>query len=126
LLIGDKVVNHALCGFEIETDLGSAWKSLTSLPFVFAAWAVPSQSAVDRNKLARRLSAARDAGVVSAEMIAADFGPGLGWPVTLAKRYLTRRLCFELGARQRLGMARFLELAKRRGIVAPTQELTYA
>jgi len=126
LLIGDKVVNHTLCGLEIETDLGSAWKSLTALPFVFAAWAVPAKSPVDLPALAQRLSAARDAGVASAEMIAADFGPGLGWPVTLAKRYLTRRLGFELGPRQRLGMARFLELAKRRGIVAPAQELTYA
>ena len=36
LLIGDKVVNRRPVGYEIETDLGSAWKSLTSFPFVFA------------------------------------------------------------------------------------------
>ncbi|MGB2987207.1 MAG: menaquinone biosynthesis protein [Phycisphaerae bacterium] len=124
LLIGDKVVNHTLIGYDIETDLGSAWKSLTSLPFVFAVWAAPCE--VDVTRLAQRLSEARDAGVVSAELIAADFGPGLGWPVALAKRYLTDRLRFTLGPRQRLGMVRFLELAKANDLVASMQELVFA
>ena len=109
LLIGDKVVNHPLIGYEIEIDLGAAWKSLTSLPFVFAVWAAPRGRAL--GELADRLSRARDLGVRSAELIAADFAPRLGWPVTLAKRYLTTRLNFTLGPRQRLGMARFFELA---------------
>lgn len=126
LLIGDKVVNHTLRDLEIETDLGSAWKSLTSLPFVFAAWAAPMSGERNFDELSRRLSKARDAGVASAEMIAADFGPGLGWPVNLAKRYLTKRLCFDLGPRQRQGMARFLELARRNGLVCATKELVYA
>ncbi len=124
LLIGDKVVSNKLVDYEIETDLGSCWKSLTGLPFVFAAWAAPMN--VDADALACRLSAARDAGVNSAELIAADFGPGLNWPVTLAKRYLTKRLKFTLGPRQREGMARFLELAKAHKLVEPTQELIFA
>ena len=44
LLIGDKVVHNRLVGFEIQTDLGSVWKSLTSLPFVFAVWVAPRDS----------------------------------------------------------------------------------
>jgi chorismate dehydratase len=126
LLIGDKVVNHTLVDYEIETDLGSEWKSLTSLPFVFAAWAARSDSDVDVAALGRRLSRARDAGVASAEMIAADLGPGMGWPVTLAKRYLTTRLKFTLGARQRVGMTRFFELARRYGIITESRELQFA
>ena len=39
LLIGDKVVHNDLADFDIEIDLGGAWKSLTGLPFVFAVWA---------------------------------------------------------------------------------------
>jgi chorismate dehydratase len=115
LLIGDKVVHNTLIDHEIETDLGSAWKSLTSLPFVFAAWAAPRH--LDVRELAAKLSRARDAGVQSAEMIAADFGPALNWPVTLAKRYLTKRLKFTLGPKQRLGMERFFELARKHGLV---------
>jgi chorismate dehydratase len=126
LLIGDKVVHHELRHHEIETDLGSEWKSLTSLPFVFAVWAAPSNAGCELTELAHRLSAARRAGVASAELIAADFGPGLGWPVTLAKRYLTQRLKYELGPRQRSGMERFLELAKTHGLVPDTKELVFA
>ncbi len=124
LLIGDKVVNNRLIDYEIETDLGSAWKSLTSLPFVFAVWAGPRGRNIA--ELARRLSVARDQGVESAELIASDFAPGLGWPVVLAKRYLTTRLKFTLGERQRLGMSRFLELAKANDLVAADRELIFA
>jgi chorismate dehydratase len=120
LLIGDKVINNALTDYATETDLGLAWKELTSLPFVFAAWAAPR--GMDRTALARRLSAARDRGVASASVIAADVGPAMGWPAALARRYLTRRLTFHLGERQREGMHRFFELARRHAIAASTQE----
>ncbi len=128
LLIGDKVVTHAPTDLEIETDLGSCWKSLTSLPFVFAAWAVPETLATTRDiaPLSAKLVRARDAGVAAAELIAADFGPGHGWPVTLARRYLSSRLKFHLGPRQRQGMNKFLELAKEHGLVAPAQEIVFA
>lgn len=126
LLIGDKVVNNTLLDYEIETDLGSAWKTLTSLPFVFAAWAVRQDASIDIKELSTILSNARDRGMSSVEMIAADYGPALGWPVTLATRYLTTRLKFTLGPRQRLGMEKFLELAKHNDIVPSHQELVFA
>lgn len=125
LLIGDKVVTNRLIGFDHQLDLGQAWKSLTSLPFVFAVWAAPKEVR-DVTWIARRLSIARDAGVAGAKMIAADFGPGMGWPVTLAERYLTTRLKFGLGANQRRGMARFFELARKHDLVPAAQELIYA
>ncbi len=124
LLIGDKVVNHTLTNYEIETDLGSAWKSLTSLPFVFAVWA--ARRGVDVSELAGHLSVARDRGVRAAELIAADFAPVLGWPVALAKRYLTSRIKFALGERQRFGMAKFLQLAKASDLVHADRELVFA
>lgn len=124
LLIGDKVVNNTLIEYDIETDLGSAWKSLTSLPFVFAAWAM--QRDTDMGDLASRLSRARDRGVELASVIAEDVGPGLGWPVALARRYLTTRLKFDLGPRQRAGMGRFLELARAHHLVAVEGELVFA
>jgi chorismate dehydratase len=124
LLIGDKVVHHTLIDYHIETDLGSAWKSLTSLPFVFAVWAAPHD--LDVSVLAGKLSAARDRGEASAELIAADFGPGLNWPVTLAKRYLTKRLKFRLGPRQRQAITKFFELAGKHGLMEPTEELVFA
>jgi chorismate dehydratase len=124
LLIGDKVVNNTLVDFDIETDLGSAWKSLTGLPFVFAAWAAPLDA--ELGGLGEKLSNARNAGVASAEMLAADYGPGLKWPVALAKRYLTKRLKFTMGPRYHEGMQLFLELTKRHGLVHVDQELCFA
>ncbi len=124
LLIGDKVVNHSLIHCDVETDLGAAWKSLTALPFVFAVWASPCSREVDG--LAARLASARDRGVESAHAIAADLGPGLGWPVALAQRYLTSRLKFTLGERQRMGMAKFFELARAGGVLPTGRELVFA
>lgn len=124
LLIGDKVVSHNLTDFDIETDLGSAWKSLTRLPFVFAVWAAPQDA--DLGDLENRLAEARDRGVAAAAAIAADVGPGMGWPVRLATRYLTARLKFHLGPRQRRGMERFLELATKHQLVAAGRERVVA
>jgi len=124
LLIGDKVVHNTLHDYPIETDLGSAWKSLTSLPFVFAAWAAPKGLATD--EVATILSRARDKGVESAELIAADYGPGLNWPVTLAKRYLTKRLKYTLGPRQREAMRRFFDLAQKHAIISRAKDVLAA
>src|SRR5688572_112327 len=38
LLIGDKVICEAPVGYAHQLDLGEAWKDLTGMPFVFAAW----------------------------------------------------------------------------------------
>ncbi len=115
LLIGDKVVQHRLIDFNHDIDLGGAWKTLTGLPFVFAVWAAPRDLPSD--DLAVRLSAARDAGVRRARVIAADLAPGLGWPVELAQRYLSVRLKFTLTQRQRAGMSRFIDMARQAGIL---------
>jgi len=124
LLIGDKVVHNSLLHYDIQTDLGSAWKTLTGLPFVFAAWAGPVES--DFSNLGTRLSAARDGGVKAAALIAADFGPGLNWPVAMAERYLTKRLKFELGERQREAMRLFFDLASKHNLLANPRELVFA
>lgn len=123
LLIGDKVVTQKLIDYHLELDLGAAWKSLTGLPFVFAAWAAPRGHALP--ELAQRLSAARDAGVKAAGMIAEDYGPGMGWPVTLARRYLTSRLKFTLGEPQRRGIERFCSLLRQHRVVTAAQDVVF-
>lgn len=124
LLIGDKVVSHRLPEFEIETDLGGAWKSLTGLPFVFAVWAAPRGYAI--GGLAQVLAEARDAGVARATDIARECASGLGWPVELAARYLTQRLRFRLSPRHREGLALFLDLVRRQELVPNMRELVFA
>ena len=116
LLIGDKVVNGQRRGFEFQIDLGAAWKAWTGLPFVFAVWAARVGPA--REAVARLLSEARDRGVARATAIAAEAGPSLGWPVALAREYLTRRMRYHLTPEAEEGMRRFLTLAAREGLIA--------
>ncbi|MFQ5591491.1 MAG: menaquinone biosynthetic enzyme MqnA/MqnD family protein [Phycisphaerae bacterium] len=124
LLIGDKVVSSAPRGYKHQIDLGSAWKSLTAFPFVFAVWA--SQQGVNVAGLARLLCEARDRGAAEARVIAEQDGPRMGWPAATARHYLTACIRFTLGPRQRAGLERFSTLAKEYGFVSDPRELTYA
>ncbi len=124
LLIGDKVITSHLPHLDIQTDLGSAWKSLTGLPFVFAAWAAKQE--YDAGHLDAVLAAARDAGVRNANEIASNVGPGLGWPVELAQRYLTHRLRFTITPRHKEGLTQFVSLAQDLELVPAMQELVFA
>ena len=112
LLIGDKVINppSGLEVFSTQVDLGATWKSLTGLPFVFAVWAVADASFADR--AAEMLEVARDAGVAQASSLADTHAEGMGWPVDLARRYLTEHLTYTLDDRHREGMRMFLELSQ--------------
>jgi len=119
LLIGDKVVTKRPCRFPHEIDLGAAWKEWTGLPFVFAVWVLRADRAGDH--WARLLNDARDRGVARAAELAAKEGPALGWPVDLARQYLTERLIYTITPAAHKGMQRFLELAAEEGIIAPSR-----
>lgn len=115
LLIGDKVVTAAPGGFPFQVDLGEAWKRLTGLPFVFAAWYGSKDR--DHAALARLLEEARDAGTVQADSIAADEAPRRGWPVATASRYLREHMRYTLTPAMRAGMDRFFSLVHEQELV---------
>jgi chorismate dehydratase len=121
LLIGDKVVTGPVRGFDYQVDLGEAWKKWTGLPFVFAVWAAPAGAEYER--LAHLLGAARDRGVARAEQIAEEVGPARGWPVELAREYLTQRLMFKVTVRAREGISLFFEMAAQEEILPGVPEL---
>jgi chorismate dehydratase len=78
LLIGDKVVCEEPPGFEHQLDLGSAWKDLTGMPFVFAVWT--ARSGVDLGDLPARLTAAKRAGLTHVREIVEQHAVRRGWP----------------------------------------------
>jgi len=119
LLIGDKVVDPARGRFAYEVDLGGAWRQHTGLPFVFAVWAIKADAFDLRGTgaLSTLLAEARDRGVAEAAAIAERYGPQLGWPVELARRYLTRCLSYRLDARAVAGADQFAALCARAGLV---------
>ena len=116
LLIGDKVVSRSPAGFGFEVDLGSAWKYLTGLPFVFACWYGAAEA--DFTELATILSAARDRGQAEAERIARQYAAQHNWPQDTAVQYLARTLKYELTDPMQTAMDRFFSLAVDHGLLS--------
>lgn len=120
LLIGDKVITTPLPDHVHHIDLGEAWKRWTGLPFVFAVWA--SAAGVDHRRTAALLEAARNRGLAQMEAIAAEWSPRIGWPVEVARAYLTEHLTYRLTPRAIKGLHTFLEYLRHDGILTPAAE----
>lgn len=86
-------------------DLGEAWTGMTDLPMVYAAWA--GKKTLDPEPF----NASLQFGLKHIEDIVASEHASRGISVELAREYLTRNIQFQLGARERQGMQRFLDYA---------------
>lgn len=124
LRIGDKVVTRPLAGegFGYELDLGEAWHAWTGLPMVYAAWACRSQAldGEDRSRLqmaAALLDRQRRHNAGRLDWIASRWAAARGWPLDIARAYLSTMLRYDLDARARAGLARFLEESAGLGLV---------
>jgi len=116
LLIGDKVVCQEPAGLPYQLDLGAAWKDLTGLPFVFATWAARAE--VDLGDLPERLIAARRGGLRHVAEILDRFAVPRGWPIELARKYLTEYLKFQIEPRQLEAIGLFHQFAAEEGLIA--------
>ncbi|MDB5304440.1 MAG: hypothetical protein JWM97_1989 [Phycisphaerales bacterium] len=120
LLIGDKVVCEEPQGLPHQVDLGEAWKELTGLPFVFAAWM--AREGVDLGSLPADLECAKREGLRHVDEIITRHALPRGWPPGIARRYLTEYLQYDIGPRQLEAVRLFHQLAHRHGVLehAPT------
>lgn len=129
LLIGDKVVTDPPdpAQYPVQLDLGQAWKDLTGLPFVYAAWACRSSDthAPGIASAAELLDRQRRRNAQRLGWIAERFAGEHRWPVDLARRYLADLLRYELGDRERDAIGRFLGEAASLGLV-PGDTITWA
>jgi chorismate dehydratase len=122
LLIGDKVICDPPAGFEVQVDLGDAWKQMTGLPFVFAIWT--ARPGVELGELPGKLTQAREQGVRRAAEWVERYARPMGWPPDVALEYLTRYLRFEIGERQLEAIRMFHVLADELGLLSgPLQPL---
>ena len=121
LLIGDKVVTGAPGRerYPHELDLGEAWKTMTGLPFVYAAWMCRRhEAASERVRLAAALlDRQRRRNQMRLDWIAEVRGSEHRWPVELARKYLREHLRFEIGEREREAAERFVREAAAAGAV---------
>jgi chorismate dehydratase len=110
LLIGDRAISSPAGRYAEVWDVGDEWCQWTGLPFVFAMWV--ARSGCELGGIETALSQARDAGLAHLEEIAAAEAPALGLTRPECLSYLRDRLHFQLGPREREGLALYRRLAE--------------
>ena len=111
LLIGDRALDLFRSDSKPEIwDLGAAWFELTNLPFVYAVWAL--RRGRDNTALRRQLREARDFGLDTLDSIIANRPE---YDLDFRKDYLSWHIHYHLGADEKRGLARFIELLRRYG-----------
>ena len=114
VVIGDRGMREPDEDLAFVWDLGEEWSRWTGLPFVFALWAARPHAQAAR--IDRALAAARDQGLTRLPEIACLASPVVGIPESECLSYLRDNLEFHFGPRQREGLERFYQLAKRHGL----------
>lgn len=125
LLIGDAAL-EAKNAVEVSIDsprshildLGAAWKELTGLPFVFAAWI--ARRGLDekaREELGRILSAARDEGYADIPRILAENPIESTIPTVQIEDYLRHAIGFHLSDSHRKAIEEFRVRCEKYGLI---------
>lgn len=132
LLIGDKVAGLAppASTHPHRVDLGLAWKELTGLPFVFAAWFRLADAEGDARVRAERLAVladhARRRHRSLIPTIARREAAAHGWRIPEAVHYLGTLLRYDCTPRSLEAITRFHDLVERHGIVEHRRPLLVA
>lgn len=102
LVIGDRALEQRKHSTFIY-DLGSEWRSITGLPFVFAAWVSKTPLPDD---FVRRFDQANGLGMQHLDDIL-DSNP---YPLFDLRKYYTLHLSYDLDEAKRRGMEKFLQV----------------
>lgn len=110
-MIGDPAIEFLRGSHRHEIwDLGVAWNELTSLPFVYAVWALRR---IPNEPLRRRLREAKNFGLDTLDYIISS---RTDFDYDFRRDYLGWHIHYHLGAEERRGMARFIELLRKHGL----------
>jgi chorismate dehydratase len=127
LLIGDEALAGLHEGLAAHrTDLGQLWRERTGRPMVFAVWAARADAARESVDALADLSAilgdARAAYVADPEAVVAAAATRFPFPADFIRAYF-RRLRYEFGPSERVGLETFLRLARESGELAAVPRL---
>jgi len=112
LLIGDPALDFLLGPHEHEIfDLGAAWFELTKLPFVYAVWAL--RQGMENSELRRRLTEAKAFGLDTLDYIISS---RTEYTEEFRKDYLGWNIHFHLGADEKRGLKKFIELLREHNL----------
>ncbi|MFO1477794.1 MAG: menaquinone biosynthesis protein [Verrucomicrobiota bacterium] len=111
LLIGDTALDYFRSHGEGDFwDLGTAWLELTKLPFVYAVWAL--RRGIENGALRRQLREARDFGLDTLDHIIRN---RTEYDLAFRQDYLGWHIHYHLGADEKRGIAKFIELLRKHG-----------
>ena len=111
LLIGNAALDFLHAPHEHEIwDLGAAWFELTGLPFVYAFWAL--RRGLENDRLRHLLREAKDFGLDTLDNIIRS---RTEYDLEFRKDYLGWHIHYHLGADEKRGLAKFIELLRKHG-----------
>jgi chorismate dehydratase len=109
MLIGDPALDFVFGPHEHEIlDLGAAWYEMTHLPFVYAVWAL--RRGLENSSLRRQLREARDFGLDTLDEIIRNRSE---YDYDFRNDYLGWHIHYHLGADEKRGLAKFVELLRK-------------
>lgn len=113
LLIGDPAIDFLRAPHSDHAiwDLGAAWNELTSLPFVYAVWAL--RRGVDTTPIRRVLREAKTFGLETLDYIISNRRE---YDEEFRRDYLGWHIHYHLGTDEKRGLARFAELLRQHGL----------
>ena len=119
LLIGDKVITDPLPAdtWAYDIDLGEVWTRTTGLPFVFAVWMLHPSRADEANAVCAVLDRQQRANSMRFESMVAHGARDHGWPVDLARQYLSQHLTYRFDASHRAGLELFIAKCREHELV---------
>lgn len=120
VVIGDPAFLWRAEGFT-RMDLGAEWREWQALPFVFAVMVRDPRANSDR--LAERISEAKRRGLEAASTIARSYNSGVD--AARAEHYLRHVIRYDLGEREKLGLALFHRLAQAKNLLGRVKELEF-
>jgi chorismate dehydratase len=129
LVIGDAALKGDWKeSFPFVSDLGSMWRDLTGLPFVFAVWAVRKEFAEKKPaavaKVLELLNRSREAGLRNLEQIAGHAALVTGLSLEASRLYY-RRLHYDLDPKKLEGLVTFFSLLHARGYLPREVSLSF-
>jgi len=119
LAIGDEALILAQQKtYPYKIDLGKIWHEMTTLPFVFAVWAIRSEFCRTNSDIVseihRELLRCRQEGMDDLKNISRRVGPRVSMDAAACYEYL-RGIEHDLGPKKKKGLIRFIEYLIERG-----------
>lgn len=126
LLIGDKALfaPHRSRYFACVYDMGLVWTQWTGLPFMYASWF--ARPGADMERLSILFNESRRASQIEMDVLTLYEGLKRQMPIKECHDYLTRRIRYRLGGRERRGAEVFCKMMQKCNLAPLGSDLKFS